>query len=140
MDIYLDTSVLTPIYVPEKLSEVIISFLSDQTNRIYVSQLTEVELYSVFSMKLRSKQLTEKQCELLINEFKKDLESEFEKLYISDKIYINAIEFLRTKKTNLRTLDSLHLACAKVINASLVTADQELAKASKFFDIPFEFF
>lgn len=139
MNIYLDTSVLAPIYVPETFTEEILVYLSEITTKIYISRLTETELYSAIAMKLRTKKISKIQSVEVIDSFQEDLDTlVYEKAYISDEMFKKAINFLSSHKTNLRTLDALHLACAFVINANLVTADRDLAKAANRFNISFK--
>ncbi|CAN5238817.1 type II toxin-antitoxin system VapC family toxin [soil metagenome] len=137
MEIYLDTSVLVAIYVPEPHTENILAYLDENITKIFISRLTETEFHSALAIKLRTKQLTAKQVTEVTNVFNENLETFiYEKIFLSDNAFQQAINFLTIHKTNLRTLDALHLASANTISANLLTSDQDLAKAADYFNIP----
>lgn len=143
MNIYLDTSLLVPIYVPEIYSEKILKVITEATHKIYISQLAETEFYSALAINMRTNKLTKKQVKQITEVFKEDMASSiFEKIKITDAVFKKAIDFITTYQTNLRTLDALHLASAAVLNANLLTADNDLADAATHFNIavePFDF-
>lgn len=139
MNIYLDTSLLIPIYIPEIYTEKILSYLNGPISKISISRLTETEFCSALAIKTREKQLTIKQASSILHNLAEDINSLiYEKIYISDEIFQKAIDFLATHETNLRTLDALHLGCAALIEATLVTSDRALAKAAKHFNVSVE--
>lgn len=140
MNIYLDTSLLAPIYIPEINTEKILSYLNDSVMKIYISRLTEAEFCSVLAIKTRAKELSTERASQLLNRFAMDINSlVYEKIHIGDEIFQKAIDFLAANKTSLRTLDALHLSSAALTEAKLVTADRDLAKAAGYFKIPVEY-
>ncbi len=140
MNIYLDTSLLIPIYIPEVHTEKIFDYMDKVVTKIYISRLTETEFCSALAIKTRIKQLTKKHAALLFAALTEDINlSMYEKIYITDEIIQNAINYLIRYETNLRTLDALHLSCASMVGATLVTADQNLAQAANHFNILTEY-
>lgn len=132
MSIYLDTSVLVSIYVPEKHSKSILNLLTNSKERFCVSRLVETEFFSALAIKKRTKELSQSDINSITVLFHHHMSQLiYEKVYITDAVYDTAIYFLTLYKTQLRTLDALHLACAANINAKLITADKVLAKSAE---------
>lgn len=137
MQIYLDTSVLVSIYIPEKHSKSILDLLNDTNEKPMVSRLAETEFYAALASKIRTKELSSSAVKTAISLFRHHLATLiYENIYITDFVFIKAMEFLSQRTTNLRTLDALHLACSNIINAKMVTADKILAKSAEQLNIP----
>ncbi|MHB1947956.1 MAG: type II toxin-antitoxin system VapC family toxin [Gammaproteobacteria bacterium] len=132
MSIYLDTSVLVSVYVPEKHSQNILNLLTNSKERFCVSRLVETEFFSALACKKRTKELSQSDINSITVLFHQHMSQLiYEKVYITDAVYETAIHFLTLYKTQLRTLDALHLACASNIDAKLITADKVLAKSAE---------
>lgn len=130
--LYLDTSVLVSIYIPEKHSVAILELLQNSHTRPCLSRLAETEFYAALAMKKRTKELNQLEIDAAISLFNRHLNQfVYERIYITDEVFKCAIQFLSEGKTQLRTLDALHLACSSVIHAQLVTADKILDKSAK---------
>lgn len=140
MKIYLDTSVFASIYIQEKHTASILQYLKEnQKNQFYISRLVETEFYSVLSLKRRSLELTFANIEKIADVFNDHLKKNiYEYLIVNDLHFKLAIEFLKPCNNSLRTMDSIHLAFCKDISATLVTADKQLVKAAKFFNISYQ--
>jgi predicted nucleic acid-binding protein len=138
---YLDTSIVVSLYVPEKHTKSISDFLIENKQQaICISRLVETEFYSVLAMKKRSNELSDSAVRSISDLFGRHLEmNSYEFAHVTDMHFHRAIEFLKLFKTNLRTLDALHLACCAEISATMVTADKELAKAAKSLSIACQF-
>lgn len=134
---YLDTSVLVSIYIPEKHSLEILEFLQNSTKAPCISRLVETEFYAALAMKKRSKELQQAEIDAATTLFNHHLNQFiYERVYITDEVFKSAIAFIAEGKTQLRTLDALHLACSATINATLVTADKILEKSAKTLNLP----
>ncbi len=137
MSLYLDTSVLVSIYIPEKHSDAIIDLLQESNEKPCVSRLAEVEFYVALALKKRTKELQQTEINAAIKLFNYHLDQLiYEKIYITDMVFTSAMQLLSEGKTSLRTLGALHSACSLNIQATLVTADKLLSKSAKTFDIP----
>ncbi len=138
MSLYLDTSVLVSIYVPEKHSDNIINLLEASNEKPCLSRLAEVEFYAALALKKRTKELQQTEVNAAIKLFNHHIDQlVYEKIYITDAVFATATQLLSGGKTPLRTLDVLHLACSLIIQATLVTADKLLSKSANTFNIPF---
>ncbi len=106
MTIYYDSSALLKIYIEEEYSDFIRQFISKhQIN--YISTLSYVELHSVFSRLVNSSQITNDELVFLKASFNNDFNI-FRQIPIDNRILKLAAEL--TYLTNLRALDSIHLA------------------------------
>lgn len=137
MTIYLDTSVLVSVYIQEKHSQSILALLKNTKERPYLSRLAETEFYAAISAKKRTKELTQSAINTITTLFHHHIDQlVYERVYMTDAMFETAIQFLSSHKTNLRTLDALHLACSATIQATLITADKVLAKSAEQLDLP----
>jgi len=144
MNLFLDTNALIKIYHQEKGTENFTQFLSDVSGEliITISDLTHIEVHSVFLKKYREKKITKtgltKIFELLDKDFQKF------NVVVSDQfiknIALQLIDNIGTKY-NLTTLDSFQLASAVYFNNyskidSFVSSDKKLLNIAKeFFQI-----
>jgi predicted nucleic acid-binding protein len=134
---YLDTSVVASLYVPEKHTAEITQFLlENKQHYMCISRLVETEFYSVLAMKKRSKELSDSAVKGIADLFDYHLKmNSYEIIHVTDANFQNAINFLKSNKTNLRTLDAIHLASCDNISATMVTADKLLAKSANLLGV-----
>ena len=138
--IYLDTSALLPYYREEKNSQAIQSFLSSLNIPVGISDFTELEFASALARWVRMEELNEAQASLVENAFKEDTRSNlFRRLSITTKHYRQAHKWISSRKTALRTLDALHLACSFGVGLEMVTCDDMLAKSAEVLGVPYRF-
>lgn len=133
--VYVDTSVLAAYYCPEPLSnkaeEIIRSI-----KRPAISRLTEVELVSAVSRKIRENELSSADGNKIIGHFHSHIQKAmFKRLMIEDQHYQTAIHWISQFSTPLRTLDALHLAIVAANKFSLLTADIQLSNSARNFGI-----
>lgn len=134
--LYFDTSALLPYYRQEARSEVVQALLQAQTEPVLISDLTSVEFASALARWTRIGELTEPQANRLESAFHEDRsQGRFRIRPLDSTHYERAYQWLLARKTALRTLDALHLACAEHNEATLVTADQAMAQAAAFFGL-----
>jgi uncharacterized protein len=128
---YIDTSLLTAYYTPEPLSNRVEEFLRSQ-DRPTVSNLTELELFSALSRKVREKGIKPADAGKVGARFIAHLETElFTLLPVNAGHYRLARDWLGLFNTSLRSLDALHLAVASTGGLTIATADVGLAKAAR---------
>jgi len=126
---YIDTSVIVAYYYPEPLSEKAEAFLMTHM-RPAISTLTEVEMFSALSRKIREGGLSRKDAGGIIAKFLSHVNGHFyTHLIVEPHHYRLARDWLGLFNTNLKTLDALHLAIAHVERLTFVTADQRLAES-----------
>jgi uncharacterized protein len=128
--IYLDTSIIAPLYWTEALSDAVEQLLLNETE-VGLSQLVEVELVSALSRRVRMREISQQDATAIVTRFQADLDSRFHTQIALETIHYNlAREWISRFNTPLRTLDALHLTIAFQNNIQLVTADEGLAKSA----------
>ena len=137
--IYLDTSILAAYYYPEPLSEIIQNLVRVQAQPV-VSSLSEVELMSALSRKIREGGLSVTDGERIAALFSQHLADDlYHRIPVSEQHYQMARDWLRGFQTALRSLDALHLAVAAAADLQLVTADKALASAATHLGVATQF-
>jgi predicted nucleic acid-binding protein len=130
-NIYLDTSALLPYYREEPLSRLVEKLLNNTQPPVLLSDLTRVEMASAIARWARMNEIDEPQAALIENTFEQDAQSG---LYLVRPLapthYRRAEKWLSARKTGLRTLDALHIACCWGFGAKLVTCDSVMHKAA----------
>lgn len=138
--LYLDTSALLPYYRHEAGSEAVVALLTRQTAPVAISPLVRVEVASALARWVRMAELTEPQAHRIENAFDEDTRAgRFAVLALGAPVFERAVQWLLARKTALRTLDALHLACAEGHGAVLITRDQALAEAARYFGLDVRF-
>lgn len=128
---YVDTSVLVAYYCPEPLSEKVDTFLTAHTNPI-ISGLTEVELFSALSKKVRNKEMKQKDAGRVVARFLADMENGYYRsLSLESSHYRLARDWIGMFSLPLKTLDALHLAISSSEGLDIVTTDPGLFKSAK---------
>ena len=128
---YIDTSVIVAYYYPEPLSEKAEAFLVTHA-RPAISTLTEVEIFSALSRKIREGGLSRKEAGCIVAKFLGHVDGHYyTHLSVEPHHYRLARDWIGLFQTNLKTLDALHLAIAHAEGLTVVTADQGLAESAK---------
>jgi uncharacterized protein len=136
--IYLDTSILAPFYWTEAISD-LVEDLFQQQERLVISELTEVELVSALSRRVRMQEIDRTDAIAIVERFQADLDAEFyECVAVRSIHYQMAKRWMRQFDTPLRTLDGLHLAIASELSIPLFTADVGLARSAANLNISAE--
>jgi len=128
---YYDTSALLPYYRPESLSEKVQALLMEN-QQVAISVLVDVEIASALSRLVRTDEFFDTDAAKVQNAFAADVEKGcFHYLAVDVAVFQQAQRWLLERKSALRTLDALHLACAALAEARFITADQTLAAAAQ---------
>jgi predicted nucleic acid-binding protein len=129
--IYLDTSVVVAYYCPEPLSRRA-ERLVRAHSRPAVSDLTEVELRSALSRKVRLGELSMASATHIVSGFSSHLEEGlYTRVPLMRRHYELAAEWLGRFTLALRTLDALHLAVAASEGFRVATADAAFAQSAR---------
>ena len=135
--LYLDTSALLPYYREESASQQVESLLQSLNPPVLISDLTRVEFVSAVARWVRMNEITESQANLLENTFLRDIRTSlFVSHPLTSRHYRQAEKWLSGRKTSLRTLDALHLACCLYQEAKMVTCDALLHQAATTLGVP----
>lgn len=128
---YIDTSALLPYYREESMSQQVENLLSSLQPPLLISNLTKVEFTSAVARWVRMGELSDIQANLLENTFNKDLNSGLFMCHqITPTHFSQAEKWLSSRKTSLRTLDALHIACSWDNAAKLITCDTILHRSA----------
>jgi uncharacterized protein len=129
---YLDTSALLPYYREEPSSMKIQELLISMRPPVIISDLTKVEFAAALARWVRMNEVSDAQATYIENTFAKDVGSGlFLQKPIIKRHYLQAEKWLTGRKTALRTLDALHLACCWDLGAELITCDNILYQSSE---------
>jgi predicted nucleic acid-binding protein len=129
---YFDTSALLPYYRPEPLSATVQNLLLAAEDNAAISSLVDVEIASALARLVRLREFSDHDAASVHNAFASDINKGcFQYLAVDTAAFRQAQQFLLERKSSLRTLDALHLACAALAGARLVTADRALADAAE---------
>lgn len=116
MEIYLDTSLLVKIYVPEEDSVEKIGFLKEYNRAIGMNLLQEAELKNAFSLKLFRKEISLSEFNYLTKKVNEDIESgTLMRVNVTwPLIFAETCNLSNrfTRKIGCRTMDVLHVAAA----------------------------
>jgi len=133
--VYLDTSIIAAYYCPEPLSEKVEAFIIAQTQPV-ISSLTEIELFSAISRKIREGQLKRADGGRIIAKFMAHVDDNFyTKLLIKPNHYKLARDWIGQFNSSLRSLDAIHLAVTSSEGLTIITADENLSKSAKKFAV-----
>jgi uncharacterized protein len=133
--IYLDTSIIAPLYWVEALSDTVEELVLSESE-LGLSQLVEVEFVSALSRRVRMREISQEDATTIVERFQSDIDSGFYARITLETIHYHlAREWISRFTTPLRTLDALHLAVASQNNIRLVTADAALAASAQFLGV-----
>ena len=132
---YIDTSVLVAYYCPEPFADKAEEFLAKIDNP-NISALTEVELFSALSRKLRNKEIDLKTTRQIAAKFLSHVEGKyFNYLPVAPNHYSLASNWIAQFILPLKSLDAIHLAIASCEDLSIVTLDHQLCQNARKLDI-----
>jgi len=135
---FLDTSALAKLYHPEIGSDRMESLVQAPGTRLIVSQLSLIEIQSVFAAKVRTGVIDKATLDLLRGLFFSDLaKGRFEVVLLARRHFQSAEALVRTHAVDyaLRTLDALQLSVALDLHrrgaaSDLVAADKNLCNVA----------
>ena len=135
--LYADTSALLAYYRAEAASAVVESLLLQQSQPVLISEPTRVEFASALARWVRMAEVTETQANQVESAFYEDVSAErFQVMSVTRAHYERAMHWQLMRRTGLRTLDALHLACVEAREAQLLTLDDDLRAAADFLGVP----
>jgi len=129
--VYLDTSALAALYIPEALSEAAAALVGSAPPAI--SSLTEVEFASVIARRLRERSISAADGVRVLEAFDTHVaERRYRRLAITADTFASAGKLLRGGGPAVSTLDALHLAVAAAHREPICTADRQFARAATY--------
>ena len=130
--VYVDSSALAKLYVPEDESDRLESFLHRRRD-LMISELAITEVLSAVARKRRDGELQSNQANRIRDALLTDAQSgAFKRLDLDPSVHREAERLLfATDAVSLRTLDALHIALAFSGAAThMVTFDRRMAEAA----------
>jgi predicted nucleic acid-binding protein len=119
--IYLDTSVLFPLFVPEPSSAAIRGWLQQRSGEVLsISDWTQTEFASAMGIKVRQKGLSASRARSACALFEQLASESLRVLTPSRADYARAAQYLSQHRLGLRAGDALHLAVAAGAGAETV--------------------
>jgi len=132
--LYLDTSALGALYIPEKLSAAAAAAVGAAPPAI--SALTEVEFASIVARRLRERTISAADGAMVLRTFDAHVaDRRYRRLPVVAETFVDAVGLLRAGAAPLSSLDALHLAIASSNRELLCTADKQLARAAARFGV-----
>jgi len=131
---YLDTSLLAALYIPEALSAKAAAAVGAATPTI--SSLSQVEFASVVARRMRERTISAADGNAVLGMFDAHVAARrFRQLPLTSETLAGAAKLLRSGGVALATLDALHLAIAASHREPLCTADRQFARAAAHFGV-----
>lgn len=130
---YVDTSALLKLYVTEPFSDEAQGYLSG-IDRPAISSLTTLEWHCAMARRQRSGAFSDNYLAMARQEFMRHVTEGYFRIHpVSDTLLTQALGLLEAvKPVPLRTLDAIHLAAARALDArSIATADRIMPQAAE---------
>ena len=140
--VYMDTSALAKWYLNETRSEDVEDYIQTHSP-VSISTITVVEMCSLLARRRRAKDITSRIEMQVMATFEEDIRHGFLVRHpIGDGVVASATNIIpMVADVSVKTLDSLHLAVARDIGASvLATADRIMAQAGRALGLTIESF
>ena len=129
--IYVDTSLLLPVYTPEERSDEANQIL-ETVSPIVISDLTVAELYVGLARKVKLGTLSAAQSKAAQGAFESHLREGLLRRVALQSSHSEAAGQLASRSSvMLRTLDALHIAVAAGLGSPVATFDGRLADAAR---------
>lgn len=130
MNLFFDTSALIKKYIQEEGSDRV-EVLMNEADCIFVSAITDIEVYSTFKRLLMENAIDASDLKILINEFSID-DQFYTHIGFDDAVSAQAKSVIG--RYQLKTLDSIQLGTALVLKNEIdyfVVCDEKLIKSGK---------
>lgn len=135
MSLYLDASVLLPVFNPELASDSVDRFLDQTRDVLLISEFANAEVASAFSRLVRAGVLDEADAKERLSDFDVWRTAKTEVIEVESADVRSAGMIVRRFDLMLRTPDAIHLAICRRKGAQMVTLDRGLATASAALDV-----
>ena len=132
MKSYFDTSVLVKLYIPEEDSGETCALIQKRGKSIIINSMQETELKNAFTLKAFRGDISQEELDKLLDKINKDFSMNRLKRVKVDwiKLWEMAGDYSLkyTKKIGCRTLDILHVAAARIMNAEVFVSNDDRQK------------
>jgi len=136
VSVYLDASVIVPLFVVDPLSESAPQHVAALNDDFALSDFTAAEFASAVARKVRERDLTAREAKVAFDAFDRWASSLTLRVEIVAADMAGCAAMIRRLDLPLRAPDALHIAVAARLNACLCTFDGQLKRCAKKFGIP----
>lgn len=133
---FLDSSALLKRYLRETGSRYVLALHQDPTDLLYIAQITGVEIVSVITRQALGKNVSKRQAQSAITQFRHDFDHAYVVLAVTDVLIQRAMGLAETHA--LRAYDAVQLATALIVTQYLtnvaltfVCADEQLNRVAR---------
>jgi uncharacterized protein len=130
--LYLDTSVLVPLYVEENASEAVASLVTSSDAPPIVSNWAEAEFVAAITGRERQGRLTSDKSNYILAAFDRGLPSFARRVEMSPEDVRVAARLVRPIAPKLRVPDAIHIAICLRLDLKLLSSDDDQLKAARF--------
>ncbi len=136
--VYLDTSFLAPLFLPEETSRDVVAYVQRlPASELAVSNWTMVEFSSLLARKVRANELSPEGAAEADAKFEAAVGDSFVMLFPGGDDFALARRYVQRLETGLRAPDALHLAIAANRDArTILSLDRKLIAAGKILGLP----
>lgn len=135
MSVYLDASVLVPLFIDDQHSHRAHAFLEHVAARLIVSNFAAAEFASALSRRVRMQELSMHQASAVFALFDGWTTRETEHVEMASSDVSRAQLILRQLSLPLRTPDALNITMTQRLGATLATFDRKLADCAHYLGI-----
>jgi predicted nucleic acid-binding protein len=131
LSLYLDASVLVPMFIDDAFSERADLLLRVSATEVLVSDFASAELASAINRRVRMRQVAAEEGRKALTNFDSWIGQLASRVEIASADVAKAAAFLRRLDLNLRTPDAIHIATAQRLDADLATFDERMAESAR---------
>jgi predicted nucleic acid-binding protein len=135
VSVYLDASVLVPLFAIDDLSARADAVLRNLASNVVVSDFAAVEFASAIARRVRMKYLTPNEGRTSFSNFDIWM-ARIAQAALTGTDVASAATFLRRLDLTLRTQDAVHIAIALRLDCELLTFDKQMARAARVLGMP----
>ena len=131
MNVYLDASVIVPLFSRDKFSDRARALLAGTESGVVVSDFACAEFASVIAVKFRRRELTTEKAQMAFGVFDSWTQTETRREALATEDLLQATRVIRRLDFNLRAPDAIHIAIAHRLGATLATFDERMAECAR---------
>lgn len=134
--VYVDTSVLVPLFLNEPHSAAVAAWYARETRELVAATWCIPEFASALGIKRRTGAIDAEQAQAAWARFERMAASDLRLLPVEPAHFHRAAELVLDAASSLRAGDALHLACAEAAGAqSMATLDEVLGRNAQALNI-----
>lgn len=136
MSVYLDASVLVPLFLADAFNERAATLLRENSSVVMISDLGAAEFSATVARRVRMSLFTAAEALSAFSRFDAWSAKTPQMVNVREGDVAAANSLIRNLDLKLMTPDAIHLAVARRAEATLATFDQGLARAARSLGVP----